>query len=230
MTSKWTDRLSEYLDGELTPADRAEIEAELMRSPELRATLDELKQVVGCAQTLDDPPPASDLWPGIADRIRAGRRLDSEVVDLAARRRGWRRFSFSLPQLAAAAAALVVLSSGTVWLVHRGGPEPLVGVRGLGGLAAPGVTWFATFSDPAYDQAVAELELALQSGRGLLDTATVRVLEESLALIDQAIEDGRRALAADSASAYLNRHLAETMRRKIEFLRRANELGIAAQT
>jgi hypothetical protein len=61
-------------------------------------------------------------------------------------------------------------------------------------------------------------------GRGLLDTATVRVLEQNLALIDEAIAQARRAVAADSANVYLNTHLAETMRRKIHLLRQAAAL------
>jgi hypothetical protein len=52
----------------------------------------------------------------------------------------------------------------------------------------------------------------------------VRVLEQNLALIDRAIAQAQRAVAADSANVYLNTHLAETMRRKIDLLRQAAAL------
>jgi hypothetical protein len=76
-------------------------------------------------------------------------------------------------------------------------------------------------AEQKYDAAVAELEQVLQQGRGTLDTTTVHVLERNLALIDRAIADARRALAADPHNAYLNAHLAGTMRRKIDLLRQA---------
>ena len=75
-----------------------------------------------------------------------------------------------------------------------------------------------------YDGAVADLEQVLLDGRGRLDTATVRVIERNLAAIDGAIAQAQRAVAADSANIYLNAHLADTRRRKLELLRQAASL------
>ena len=75
-----------------------------------------------------------------------------------------------------------------------------------------------------YDGAVADLERVLTDGRGRLDTATVRVIERNLAAIDSAIAQAQRAVAADSANIYLNSHLADTRRRKLELLRQAASL------
>ena len=49
----------------------------------------------------------------------------------------------------------------------------------------------------------------------------MRVIEKNLAIIDRAIRDAQSALAADPASSYLNLHLAQEMRRKLELLRQA---------
>ncbi len=65
-----------------------------------------------------------------------------------------------------------------------------------------------------------DLERALAARRDQLDTATVRVLEENLGIIDQAISEARAALAEDPANAYLNAHLAATMWRKVHFLQK----------
>jgi hypothetical protein len=73
----------------------------------------------------------------------------------------------------------------------------------------------------AYDAAVEELEAILASGRQVLAPGTVLVLEESLAEIDEAIEDARTALAADPASQALNRALTNNMRKKLDVLRHA---------
>ena len=76
----------------------------------------------------------------------------------------------------------------------------------------------------SYAAAVADLEQVLAEGRGKLDSTTVRVIEQNLAAIDRAIADAQQALAADSANLYLNTHLAETMRRKLDLLRQAAAL------
>ena len=75
-----------------------------------------------------------------------------------------------------------------------------------------------------YESAIAQLEGVLDVGRERLDTATVRKVEEKLALIDKAIDEARQALSADPSNAYLNRYLAGTMRRKLDLLRRTAAL------
>jgi hypothetical protein len=214
MSDPWMDRLSDYIDGDLTPAERHEFEAHLAACAECSDTLAGLRRVVARARALEDRPPASDLWPGIAGRIGAHREP--------------RRWSFSMPQLAAASIALVALSSGAGWLLHSGAiarspvaapipPEPPAQPAVPARSAAAG----------SYDAAVADLERVLAEGRGRLDTATVRVLEQNLATIDRAIAQAQLAVAADSANLYLNSHLAATMRRKLELLRQAAALVAA---
>jgi hypothetical protein len=83
------------------------------------------------------------------------------------------------------------------------------------------------YEDPAYDAAVADLQSVLDQGRDRLDPATVRVLEESLSTIDAAIDDARRALAADPANERLNTYLAGTRQRKLELLREASGIVTA---
>src|SRR6266568_3296767 len=69
MNDQWTDRLSEYLDDDLSSAEVTALEAHLAACASCRATLDELRRVVARARALDDRPPATDLWPGIATGI-----------------------------------------------------------------------------------------------------------------------------------------------------------------
>jgi hypothetical protein len=227
MSDAWTDRLSEYLDAELAPEERASLAAHLKECAECSATLDDLRRVVTRARALESGGPATDLWPGIAQRIGSA----SGPVHLAPGERS-RRISFSLPQLLAAGVALMVLSGGSVWLLRpsgRTGSAPVAALptpSAAPGTASP-VSWQRRAA-PGYDAAVADLERVLEQGRGRLDTATVRVLEQNLRVIDQAIEQARRAVAADSANAYLNSHLAETMRRKLDLLRQAASLVSAA--
>jgi hypothetical protein len=71
---------------------------------------------------------------------------------------------------------------------------------------------------------VADLERVLADRQGLLDSTTVRVIQLNLAAIDRAIAQAQQALDADPANLYLNTHLADTMRRKLELLRQATTL------
>lgn len=227
---RWQDRLSEYLDGELGDVERAALEAHLDECGECRTTLDELRAVVALAGALDDRPPASDLWPAIAERI-AGGAHEVTVVDATAWRRARaRRISLSLPQLAAAAIAIMLLSGATVWLaLSRSGVAPATSVATSTEPANGSVFLAAHHPGPAYDQAVAELEKILEKGRDRLDPSTIEVLETNLRIIDQAIEEARLALERDPMNVYLNRYLADNMNRKLQFLRRAGEI-VRAQT
>ena len=223
---RWMDRLSEYLDGELAPEARRGLEAHLGECAACRTTLEELRAVVARAAALEDRPPAADLWPAVARGIGAG---EPGVVPLASRRRGARRLAFTLPQLAAAAVALMAVSGGAVWLADSHAPAAgAAPVAATSGGAAPGgVVAPAALIPAGYDAAVRDLETVLAQNRGRLDTATVHVLERNLHLIDAAIAECRRALAADPASPYLNAHLADTMQQKLDLLRQAARLAAA---
>lgn len=227
MSDQWTDRLSEYLDDELPPAERAALEAHLRHCVACGAVLADLKRIVTRARGLEDQARGRDLWPEIAARIGVGTG-ETAVVDLReARPHG--RWSFSLPQLAAAGIALMALSGGAAWLLHPAARTEVVVQRAPASgarAASPGLVVPASLRVPvrSYDGAVADLERVLAEGRGRLDTTTVRVIERNLATIDSAIAQAERALAADSANAYLNSHLADTMRRKLELLRQAAAL------
>jgi len=129
-----------------------------------------------------------------------------------------------VPQLLAASVALMLLSGGAAWLVAR---HAAAGHTAMGTSALR----FAWANDPRYGAAIAELQAALDEGRnnGRLDTATVRILEHNLAVVDTAIGQARRALEADPGSTYLNHHLADTMRQKFDLLREAAAI-VSART
>jgi anti-sigma factor RsiW len=228
----FTDRLSEYLDGEdLSARDRAEIDAHLETCSQCQTTLAELQAVAARAASLPDTAPTVDLWAGVAARL-----APSTVLPFARPRH--RRFSFTLPQLVAAGLALMVLSGGLVWVIQLNDPraslppavaetEPPAGALAEFDVAAPVARSSAAFADPNYDQAVADLEQVLETGRSRLDAETVRILEDNLRAIDQAIEQSRKALRSDPNSVYLNNHFAASRNRKLALLRRASALTMA---
>jgi hypothetical protein len=158
-----------------------------------------------------------DLWSGIATQIRRGSVVDRPV------RRDRRRVSLTVPQLLAASIALAVLGGGSVMIALRSPtmtPAPSTGSTGGGPTVENVATWRVQT-----DVAIAELEEALARNERQMDTSTVRVVRQNLAVIDQAIAQAQRALKNDPGSSYLNLHLANTMRHKIDLLRRANALA-----
>ncbi|HEX7918623.1 MAG TPA: hypothetical protein VF454_04420, partial [Gemmatimonadales bacterium] len=113
-TNDWTERLSEYLDGTLTPEEHSACEAWLASSEEGRALLADLRSVVANAKTLPDAPVPESVWAGVAGAIH---RPDVTVIpiDSSARRPGVsapRRWQFTPLQLAAAAAILLAIGLG----------------------------------------------------------------------------------------------------------------------
>jgi negative regulator of sigma E activity len=255
---EWTDRLSDYLDGELPADEHRAVESHLHECAPCNAVLNDLKRVVARAQAAGDAarPPRADLWAGIAERIDAPKTpaAAGPAAPLgnvtAFQGRAPRRIAFTLPQLAAAAIVVAAVSGGLAWQLGpalSGSPERLRDDR-TASTATTSPTDTAASADVAqpfsaanadgtdvrietigladaqYDAAVADLENALKTGRGRLDSSTIAIVEQNLQIIDQAINQARQALVGDPANTYLSSHLVETRRRKLDLLRRATAL------
>jgi hypothetical protein len=189
--------------------------------------------VARAAQVIDRPP-EHDLWQGIAGRI-----AELAHAAHASQPERKRRISLSISQLAAAGVVLMLLSSGTMYLMlTRAQPAQVAATETPAAARQQPVTTDqavarpVTVKSPAaenYDVAINDLEGALRDGRPQLDTATVRILEANLRIIDTAITEARSALGRDPGNPYLNRYLDETMQKKIQLLRRATGI-LRAQT
>lgn len=239
MTTHWTDRLSEYLDGDLSPADYAACEAHLAACDACREVLGELQMVVATARANAEQAPVVDLWPAILRQIGhapagAGARERTTTPergrrgvahDFADRSSG--QFVFTLPQLALAASLLIAVSAGVSYLAagralsRAGVQEAPVQAFAEPVMPASADVERANFADAQYDEAVADLERILADLRDELNPQTVMVIERNLASIDRAIREARAALDADPANTFLNSHLADARRKKLDLLRRA---------
>jgi hypothetical protein len=133
-----------------------------------------------------DVAPARDLWPGIAARLRHGPRR-----------------ARSLWLAAAAGVAGACVASALTWAVLSGRtsaplsaplPVPAVAMR------APS---FEELRNPRYVTARNSLEVDFRERLALLDPVTRGKIEASLAIIRQAHEDIRKALASDPESPVL---------------------------
>jgi anti-sigma factor RsiW len=230
MSDRWTDLISEYLDEGLEKAERRSVETHVAECAECSAVLEDLRLVRSRARALPNVAATADLWPGIQARILGAGRAERPIA--AERRRSrWaaRQFSFSLPQLAAACVALAVLSGGAVWYAMQHAPSRVPGSLTSGAESLGTLNASANAPDHVAIRDVEDLGRVLAAGREKLDPATVRSLEESLMIIDLAIRQAKRALDTDPHNPYVRAHLDDTMRRKVEFLRRATILASTSE-
>jgi hypothetical protein len=128
----------------------------------------------------------------------------------------------------AASVAVALFSGGSVWLLMKspsGQPHP-VAESPAPSLAVPAGLEEA-FGE--YERTVASLETILEEGKEVLDPGTVQVLEDNLAIIDNAIDESREALNRDPGSNVLRRLLTENLLRKAALLKHA-AVAVRAQT
>ena len=155
----------------------------------MRKSLDDL-----LADLPRDIPPPPYLWPGIARRLPRHRRGRSPVLFAAA-----------------AGAASICLAAALIWSVLHGHPgmpmtqpmlatQPVPTTQPVVAARAPNLD---EPRDASYMAARDSLELSFRQQLALLDPATRAKIEADLAIIRQAHEDIRKALASDPSSPVL---------------------------
>ena len=224
ITDPWIDRLSERLDGSLSPEELGLLDAHLVTCADCRAVLADLERVVMHARALPAIAPAEDLWPGIAARVASFARADEGPRTARLRPAAFvRGITMSWPQLMAAGFALVVLSGGGAWYFARGQRTPQTAAHAPAGIEASN----AARVDPQYAAEVEDLQKVLDERRSQLDPETVKTIEANLKIIDLATNQARQALAADPANPYLKDYLSNQMKRKVELLKQATVYATA---
>lgn len=209
------ERLSEHLEGSLPAVEEERVQRHLATCEACRDVRAGLSEVRALARRLGPIDPPRDLWPRVA-----AARSKQAPARLA-------RFSFSVPQLAAAAVVLVTLSASSAWWAMGGGvPTPPASV--LEPRTGPVRTATAVPpSAPIPEELAAELDMleeVLLAGRDRLDTNTVHVLERNLLVIERAIEDSYRALSLDPENEFVRDHLQRTYERKLDYLREVSRI------
>jgi hypothetical protein len=213
-------QLSDYSDGELTPPERETMKRHLAECAECRRALEGIRAVKSWAPGYQGMAPSRDLWRNIESR------LGTRPIGSGSMKQAWhgRKVSVRLPLLAAAAVVLLLLGAAATRLFQS---------RQVVTDSVPVIQakhWNSATADSTnnqYDTAIAELEAILTSNGDALEPATLAVIHESLASIDRAIADARKAIADDSTNDYLNASIAQNMRRKLGILRLAAQAATA---
>ena len=233
------DRLLEdYLDDELTDEARSMLEERLRSDLPLRARLGEIAELHEALRGLPRSGIVPDrVWSAIQERIaqtpqEAASRVRSlsSAPSLQSENRAsdredgiWpfsRRFSLSIGQLAAAAVVLVAFGSGLTWAAATSGgfePQGSVldgGVVPVSAAMTPGEAVVAE-----YEGTTSQLLEILEAGESVLSEETLQVVRESLATIDEAVEEALMALDDDPGNEMLGRILRSNLQKKVDLLR-----------
>lgn len=231
------EALNDLVDERLDVAAAEAVRVHLAECAACRGAADALRGLSHEARRLHTAlEPDEALWGEIAQVIAAGGGGDPRIRvehpgpgtpslphprDARSHGRG-RPFLASPRRLAAAAVALMALSSGiTAYLMRDRGID--VAAAGRPGARAAALPAGFTASEAAFLADVAELDALLAAQRPSLSPATIAVVERSLATINAAIAEARAALLADPANLQLAEMLAANYRQKVELMRRAAE-------
>lgn len=230
------ERMNEALDGALTAAQQSSLDEHMLECAPCRQEYARLSEVVDAVRSLPrsaETPP--DVWAEIAarigDAVPAGETDDVTVLALptGAARPVSRRIVLSLPQLAAAAMVVSLLSAGTVWLAIGGSsPESTMAQSTTPSLVGAAARAVST-DDGRYGEVVGQLEQILEEGRSVLTAETLVTIEQSLLTVNSAIAEVETALADDPGSDLLLRMLSTYQRTKLGVLQRA-AAAVQAQT
>jgi hypothetical protein len=238
------ERLAAYIEGDLTPAERAAAEQHLTACTACAEALVELRAIAGEAAQLPLLTPSRDLWAGIESRISTPITLfgSAPAPVRRAQRRQW--------QLAIAASALIAMSAGATYLITaRSGaagsqpanvatttapprqdsqrtpaPAPVTAQQAAPAPLAPSNVSLASRKKDVsvtrvYDREISLLDSLVRTRRESLDPETVTIIEHNLKIIDRAIAESRAALAKDPRSPLLTNRLDNVLGSKVELLR-----------
>lgn len=186
-----------------------------------------LKDLQARAQSLPkeiDPP--ADAWSAIKSEIERPAR-SGNPVPLRQAQRFWQR-----PAFLAAAGLLLVIGSSLVTMTFMRGrssqvTRPVAAAASSGPASNPST--FAEFASAENDyiSSANQLSAVLESEKTTLSPETVAKLKKSLEVIDAAILEARRALAADPANKSIVEMLRTSYEQKLDLLKRTTEMGRA---
>lgn len=192
------DLLVARAGGRLSPAERAEVEEHARDCDACRADFEAAEALASPLAALEraiEPP--TNLWPGVARRIRPA---------------PWRR-------RAIAVAAVLLLMAGssalTAVLLERRTASPTTGT----GQAV------AEVIEAQYAPRVEALNALLARERAALDPATVATIERNLAVIDRAITESREALARDPSDPDLRVLFRTSQAQRVALLEQATRIA-----
>lgn len=206
--------LSEYIDGALELGEQVNIERHLADCDSCRAVRDDFLQIVHFSHKLPLQSPSPALW----SRIRSDVDLQEDVWS---RPRRWLarirslNFNLSIPQLAAGAAALVIIISAGVIVSQRdrGTLQP-VGPS----VASAEVTPLSNTDLQQLEKQISTLSETVQQKKTSWDPQLRSEFERNLYYVDQSLVECRHQLKNNPADDVSQELMLNAYREKVRLL------------
>ena len=212
---RYLNAIHELVDGTLGPIRRAELELHLESCDGCRALAAVLQEIARSARSLDVLEPPAHVWKSIAGRLRTERGMTEPSGAL------WHHRGMAM---IAIAAALVLAVGASLFMLRKPVTPPQTTTTAQApGEPAPGN---AASEDPVQGvvKKLAVTETAFQDlvnaseATNTVDPKTAAALKKNLLVMNEAINETRKALDADPQSAPARASLYEVLKQKIQFL------------
>ena len=207
--------LSEYIDGALELGEQVNIERHLADCEPCRAVRDDVLQIVHFSHKLPLQSPSPALWSRISSDVEA---LHSGVWSRPQRwlaRIKSLNFNLSIPQLAAGAAALVIIISIGVIVSQRDGRT----VDAVGpSVASAEVTPLSSADLQQLEKQISSLSETVEQKKNSWDPELKSEFERNLYYIDQSLVECRHQLKNNPADDVSQELMLNAYREKVRLL------------
>lgn len=210
--------LSEYIDGALELGEQVNIERHLADCEPCRAMRDDLLQIVHFSHQLPLQSPSPALW----SRIRSD--VDSLHTGVWSRPQRWLarvralNFNLSIPQLAAGAAALVVVVSLSAIVSQRGSGSLQPAARSVASAANADVTPLSSSDFQQLEKQISSLSATVEQKKTSWDPELRSEFERNLYYIDQSLVECRHQLKNNPADDVAQELMLNAYREKVRLL------------
>jgi hypothetical protein len=223
---KCQDLIGDFLDGALSHEEQAKLSLHLEECLGCVDVRNDLQAIVGFCRAnrgeYSAPPNEKALWLRIRNMIEAGA---SNSVSVSARKNSWtnwisRSWELSFPQLAASAAAIVLIVSLSTVVGLRRWQSGDAGVRGSGGNAGFGVA-VANVRDRVaqQQQLISYWNQRVEFNKARWNPEMRETFDRNLKVIDQAVNESLDALTLDPHDEVSEEMLNAALNEKLSLLK-----------
>ncbi|MFP5261690.1 MAG: zf-HC2 domain-containing protein [Blastocatellia bacterium] len=211
--------ISDYIDGELELGEQAKVERHLGDCEPCRAVRDDLLQIVHFSNQLPEHAPSGALWARIRSDIE-----EQKPAGFWSRAGAWwaitksRQFDLSIPQMAAAAAALVIVISIGV-IASRQPAAPVA--MSLAGSAQSATSQVRPLSGPDFQQLekqISNLSATIEQRKVSWDPQLRVKFEKNMSLIEQSLAECRHQLSDNPGDDVSQELMLNAYREKVRLL------------
>jgi|SRR6185369_3299727 len=210
--------LSDYIDGGLELGEQVNIERHLSNCEQCRAVRDDLLQIVHFSHQLPVQTPSTALWP----------KITADLKDLQpsfwARQLRWLvrfktlNFNFSVPQLVAGAAALVIVVSLAVIAARRETNSLTSSGTTAAGIAPSNIQRLSQTDLQQLEKQINQLSETVEQRKTSWDPELRTAFERNLLYVDQSLVECRHQLNDNPGDDVSQELMLNAYREKVRLL------------